>query len=219
MGKEIDLLKNYPKPKRDISKRAELKTEEDRKIARKFGKDFFDGERKHGYGGFNYNKKFWGPVIPTFIEYWALNKDSKILDVGCGKGFMLHDLSLALPGIELAGVDISDYAIENSKTEVKDFLKVGNATSLPFEDKSFDVVISINTIHNLEKDECAQALKEISRVSKRNSFITVDAYRSDEEKKKMYEWNLTAKTILSVEDWKLFFKENDYNGDYYWFIP
>ena len=206
MGKEIDLLKNYPKSNRDTSKRAELKTEEDRKIARKFDKDFFDGERKHGYGGFNYNKKFWGPVVPTFIKYWNLNRDSSILDIGCGKGFMLYDLSLALPGLKLAGIDISDYAIKNSKPEVKEFLQVGNAINLPYKDKSFDIVISINTIHNLEKDECAQALREITRVSKKNSFITVDAYRSEEEKKKMHEWNLTAKTILSVNDWKLFFK-------------
>lgn len=219
MGKEIDLLKNYPKSNRDTSKRAELKTEEDRKIARKFDKDFFDGERKHGYGGFSYNEKFWGPVVPTFIKYWNLNRNSSILDIGCGKGFMLYDLSLALPGLNLAGIDISDYAIKNSKPEVKEFLRVGNAISLPYKDKSFDIVISINTIHNLEKDECAQALREITRVSKKNSFITVDAYRSEEEKKKMHEWNLTAKTILSVNDWKLFFKENDYNGDYYWFIP
>ena len=219
MGKEIDLLKNYPKSNRDTSKRAELKTEEDRKIARKFDKDFFDGERKHGYGGFSYNEKFWGPVVPTFIKYWNLTRNSSILDIGCGKGFMLYDLSLALPGLNLAGIDISDYAIKNSKPEVKEFLRVGNAISLPYKDKSFDIVISINTIHNLEKDECAQALREITRVSKKNSFITVDAYRSEEEKKKMHEWNLTAKTILSVNDWKLFFKENDYNGDYYWFIP
>lgn len=219
MGNEIDLLKNYPKSKRDTSKRAEFKTEEDRNIARKFGKDFFDGDRKHGYGGFSYNEKFWSPVIPTFKEYWGLNKDTKVLDIGCGKGFMLYDLTLAIPGIKCAGIDISEYAIENSKPEVKDFLKVGNASNLPYEDKSFDVVISINTIHNLEKDECAQALREISRVSKKNSFITVDAYRSKEEKKKMYEWNLTAKTILSVEDWKIFFKKNNYYGDYYWFIP
>ena len=219
MGKEIDLLKNYPKSNRDTSKRAELKTEEDRIIARKFDKDFFDGERKHGYGGFSYNKKFWGPVVPTFIKYWNLNRDSSILDIGCGKGFMLYDLSLAVPGLKLAGIDISDYAIKNSKPEVKEFLQVGNAINLPYKDKSFDIVISINTIHNLEKDECAQALREITRVSKKNSFITVDAYRSEEEKKKMHEWNLTAKTILSVNDWKLFFKENNYNGDYYWFIP
>tara|TARA_B100000212_G_C27284987_1_gene494747 strand:+ start:299 stop:958 length:660 start_codon:yes stop_codon:yes gene_type:complete len=219
MGKEINLLENYPKSKRDISSRANLKTESDREIARRFEKEFFDGERRHGYGGFNYDKKFWGPVIPKFIEYWGLNKDSSVLDVGCAKGFMLYDLKEAINEITVAGVDVSKYAINNSKEEVKKYLKVADAKNLPFKDNSFDVVISINTIHNLEIEECALALKEISRVSKKHSFITVDAYRNDEEKRKMFEWNLTAKTILSVSDWVRFFKENKYEGDYYWFVP
>ena len=101
MGREIDLLINYPKTKRDPLKRALEKTEQDRKIARKFGKEFFDGERKHGYGGFSYNPRFWQPVIPTFKQYWNLNYNSKILDVGCGKGFMLYDLIKAIPESKL----------------------------------------------------------------------------------------------------------------------
>ena len=148
-----------------------------------------------------------------------MKAESSVLDVGCGKGFMLYDLYQMIPGIKLSGVDISEYAINNSKLEVRNLLKVGNAKKLPFSSKSFDIVISINTIHNLEKEECAIALKEISRVSKKHSFITVDAYRNNEEKKRMFEWNLTAKTIMSVEDWILFFKKVDYQGDYYWFIP
>ena len=103
--------------------------------------------------------------------------------------------------------------------EIKNFLQVANAKKLPFSDNFFDVVISINTIHNLEKTDCARALQEIIRVSKKHSFVTVDAYRNEEEKKRMLAWNLTAKTIMSLSDWKLFFKENAYNGDYYWFIP
>ena len=94
-----------------------------------------------------------------------------------------------------------------------------DARELPFEDNSFEVVISINTVHNLEKEECAVALQEIERVSRGKSYITVDAYRNDEEKKRMYDWNLTAKTIMSVEEWVAFFKEIGYTGDYYWFIP
>ncbi|AXH16136.1 class I SAM-dependent methyltransferase [Malaciobacter mytili] len=219
MGIEIDLLKNYPKTKRDLKQRADEKTPEDRAIARQFGKEFFDGERKHGYGGFSYMSRFWQPVIPTFIEHFNLDENSKVLDVGCAKGFMLFDLKQALPNISIEGIDISSYAIENAKEEVKSFLKVGNAKELPYEDNSFDVVISINTIHNLEKEECAKALKEIQRVSKGKSFITVDAYRNEEEKEAMFAWNLTAKTIMSVEEWKAFFKEVGYTGDYYWFIP
>lgn len=219
MGREIDLLKNYPKTKRDLKQRANEKTEEDRVIARQFGKDFFDGDRKHGYGGFNYISRFWQPVIPTFVDHFKLNKDSKLLDVGCAKGFMLFDLKEVIPDITVRGIDISTYAIENSKKEVKPFLSVADAKELPFEDNSFDVVISINTVHNLEKDECAKALQEIERVSRGKSFITVDAYRNEEEKEAMYAWNLTAKTIMSVDEWKKFFDDIGYTGDYYWFIP
>lgn len=219
MGIEIDLLKNYPKTKRDLTQRLNEKTSEDREIARKFGKEFFDGDRKHGYGGFSYMSRFWQPVIPTFIEHFNLNKNLKVLDVGCAKGFMLFDLKEAIPNIEVEGVDISSYAIENAKEEIKPFLKVANAKKLPYEDNSFDLVISINTIHNLEKEECAKALKEIERVSKGKSFITVDAYRNEEEKEAMFAWNLTAKTIMSVDEWKKFFKDVGYTGDYYWFIP
>ena len=219
MGKEIDLLINYPKTKRDPLKRAQEKTEHDREIARKFEKDFFDGDRKNGYGGFSYNSKFWQPVIPTFRNYWNLDSSSSVLDVGCAKGFMLYDLKKNIPGIKVNGIDISEYAIENSLKEIKEDLIVGNATNLPYEDNSFDVVISINTVHNLDIENCAKALKEIQRVSKKHSFITVDAYRNDKEKELMYAWNLTAKTIMSVEEWVNFFNKNDYKGDYFWFIP
>ncbi len=219
MGVEIDLLENYPKSKRDVSTRASNKTDADRAIARKFDKAFFDGERRHGYGGFKYHPRFWKPVIPTFEHHWGLLKGNSVLDIGCAKGFMLHDLKEEIPGIKVAGIDISDYAISNAMETVKNDVQVANAKELPFSDNSFDVVISINTIHNLELKECTKALQEIERVSKGNSFITVDAFRTDAEKSRMFDWNLTAKTILSVDEWKKLFEEVGYTGDYYWFIP
>jgi ubiquinone/menaquinone biosynthesis C-methylase UbiE len=219
MQKEIDLLINYPKTKRNLQQRSEQKSEKDREIARKFGKDFFDGDRKHGYGGYNYNPKFWQQVVPTFREYWDLKSSNSILDVGCGKGFMLYDFTKQIAGIKIKGIDISSYAVEQSVPQIKKFIEVGNAKKLPFKDNSFDFTISINTIHNLEISECAQALKEISRVSKIGSFITVDAYNNEDEKIRMNAWNLTAKTIMSTSEWKKFFKETGYKGDYYWFIP
>jgi len=219
MGKEIDLMINYPKAKRNVEERGASKSEEDRALARKFGKDFFDGDRKNGYGGFNYMPRFWQPVIPTFQEYWNLTSNSSLLDVGCAKGFMLYDLTLLIPNITVSGIDISEYAIDNAVEEIKPFVSVANAKSLPYDDNSFDVVISINTVHNLEREECAKALQEIERVSRGKSFITVDAYRNEEEKRRMFDWNLTAKTIMSVEEWEMFFKEIGYTGDYYWFIP
>lgn len=219
MAKEIDLLINYPKTKRNLEERVASKTEADRSIARQFGREFFDGDRNHGYGGFKYFARFWQPVIPTFQQHWGLTRDSSILDVGCAKGFMMHDLAQLIPGITVKGVDISEYAIENTIEDMKSHVQVANAACLPFEDKSFDVVISINSIHNLERDQCGKALREIERVSRKGSFITVDAYRNEEEKKRMYAWNLTAKTIMSVDEWVQFFKEVGYTGDYFWFIP
>ena len=219
LGREIDILANYPKAKRDLSARLESKSEESRKIGRKFGFDYFDGDRNHGYGGFSYNPKFWQPVIPTIVENYKIGNSSKVLDIGCAKGFFLYDLKLAFPGINVTGVDISEYAIANSIPEIKPYLQVGTATKLPFEDNYFDFVISINTIHNLSRQDCAVALQEIERVTKGNSFITVDAYRNDEEKLRMEAWNLTALTMMSVDEWKQFFLEVGYTGDYYWFIP
>ena len=219
MGKEIDLLVNYPKTKRNLEERITSKNNADRSIARQFGREFFDGERKHGYGGFNYSPRFWQPVIPAFQQHWKLNCESSVLDVGCAKGFMMHDLAELIPGITVKGIDISEYAIENVMEDMRPNVQVGSATLLPFEDSSFDVTISINTVHNLERDECAKALQEIERVSRHGAFITVDAYRTANEKERMYAWNLTAKTIMSVDEWIQFFKKIGYNGDYYWFIP
>jgi len=219
IGKEIDLLRNYPKVKRDLSGRLEVKSEDVRKIARKFGQEFFDGKREFGYGGFNYHPRFWQPVIPDLVKHFGLKPNHSLLDVGCAKGFMLYDLLQVIPELSVKGVDISHYAINNSREEVRNLLEQACATSLPFKDKSFDVVISINTVHNLEIDDCAKALQEIVRVSKGNSFITVDAYRNEEEKKRMEAWNLTAKTMMHIDEWKVFFKEIGYNGDFYWFIP
>lgn len=219
MGIEIDLLVNYPKSKRDIYGRGTAKTEEDRAIARQFGKDFFDGDRRHGYGGFSYHPRFWQPVIPTLREHFKLTGKSSLLDVGCAKGFMLHDLVQLIPQITVKGIDISAYAIENAIEDMKPHVQVGDARCLPFPDKSFDVVLAINTIHNLEKEGCRQALREIERVGRSGSFVTVDAYRTDDEKERMHAWNLTAKTIMHVDEWKAFFEETGFTGDYYWFLP
>ncbi len=219
MGNLVNLLQNYPVTKRDTQSRAAEKTEEDRQIARQFGKEFFDGERRTGYGGFNYMPRFWQPVAPTFQDYYNLKAGMKVLDIGCAKGFMVYDFMQLIPGLDIQGIDISDYAIQNAKPEVKDRVQVANATQLPFPDNEFDLVISINTLHNLEGQDLDQAFQEVNRVSKGNAFITVDAYNTEEEKESMFAWNLTAKTILSAQDWIKYFEKVNYKGDYYWFIP
>ena len=219
MGQEIDLLKNYPKPKRNIKVRQQTKTEENRKIARQFGREFFDGDRETGYGGFVYHPRFWQPVVSDFQKQYHLSAKNSVLDVGCAKGFMLYDFKQKIPGIQCQGIDISSYAIEQGVEEMKPFLQVGDVRGLPFQDHAFDLVISINTVHNLEGKELVQSLQEIERVSRGNSFITMDAYRNEEEKELLLAWNLTAKTILHVDEWKSLFQEVGYTGDYYWFVP
>jgi 2-polyprenyl-3-methyl-5-hydroxy-6-metoxy-1,4-benzoquinol methylase len=219
MEREIDLMANYPKTKRDVKSRGAEKTDADRKLAQKFGKEFFDGDRSHGYGGFNYHPRFWEPVVPDFQAHWNLGAGDKLLDVGCAKGFMMYDLMRLIPGLEAYGVDVSQYAIENAKEEVRERCQVASAIELPFDDDSMDVVISITTVHNLEGDDLIKALQEIERVSRRGSFITVDAYRNNEEREAMQAWNLTAKTIMHVDEWKQLFQAVGYTGDYYWFMP
>ncbi len=219
MGQEIDLLANYPRTRRNVDERGASKTEEDRRIARQFGRAFFDGERRHGYGGFSYNPRFWQPVVPTFRDHYGLTAESSLLDVGCAKGFMLYDFAQLIPGITVKGIDVSAYAIENAVDAIKPHVQVADASALPFPDKSFDVVISINTIHNLPRDECGRALREIERVARKGAFVTVDAYRNDQERERMLAWNLTAQTIMHVDEWKAFFAQHGYRGDYYWFIP
>lgn len=219
MGREVDLLAKYPKTKREVNKRAEGKSESVRKIARQFGFEYFDGDRQYGYGGFSYHPRFWSEVVKDLIEFYNLTAASRILDVGCAKGFLLYDLSLALPGVKLCGLDISEYALANSKEEIREKLILGSAQELPFASNSFDLVISINTVHNLNLQDCIQSLKEIERVSSKHSFITVDAYRTQEERERMEDWNLTALTMMSDSEWKTLFKEIGYTGDYFWFIP
>ncbi len=219
MGCEIDLLANYPKPRRDVAARGTAKTEADRAIARRFDREFFDGQRSTGYGGFSYHPRFWQPVIPTFQRHVGLTAASSVLDVGCAKGFMLHDLAELIPGITVKGIDVSTYAIENAIDSMKPHLVVADARELPFDDASFDVVIAVNTVHNLDRPDLIRSLQEIERVKRRAAFVTVDAYRTEEERERMENWNLTARTILSVPEWERLFAEAGYTGDYFWFMP
>lgn len=215
---EINLLDQYPKSSRPIDERAKLVAEEHRAIARRFGKEFFDGDRLYGYGGYYYHGRFWKPTVKRFRDYYRLKDDAAVLDIGCAKGFMMHDFRELMPKMTIAGIDISEYAYENAIEDMKPYIKVGNAKELPYPDTSFDLVISINTLHNLPLEECKQAIRELQRVSRGNAFITVDAWRSEEERKRLMQWNLTALTYMHVDDWRRLYAEVGYTGDYYWFI-
>lgn len=218
MGQEIDLLKRYPKTKRNLEERfGEKKDPEVVKVARQFGKTFFDGDRKYGYGGYNYHPRFWTDVVQDLKDHYQLTSESKVLDVGCGKGFLMHDIARLIPGITVKGIDISEYAIENAMDDMKAHVQVANATSLPFEDNSFDLVISLNTLHNLEGEDLVKGFKEVQRVSRGHAFVVNDAYETDAEKEALNLWNLTARSILHVKEWEKFFDDVGYTGDYYWF--
>jgi len=214
---EINLLDLYPKTARDYDKRAKEKTPEIIRLAKQFGRDFFDGDRKCGYGGYKYDGR-WKTVVKRMKDHYSLSDNCSILDIGCGKGFMLHDFKELMPGAQAAGIDVSEYAIENAMPSVKPFLKIASAEKLPYPDKSFDLVISINSIHNLPLERLKTALKEIQRVCRKDSYITIDAWRNELERENLFKWVLTAETMMHVDDWKKLFRETGYTGDYWWFI-
>lgn len=215
---EINLMDKYPRSNRPIEERAQVITAEHRRIARQFGQEFFDGDRLYGYGGYQYHPRFWKETVKRFRDYYNLADDASLLDVGCAKGFMLHDFKELMPQLTVAGVDISKYAIENAIAKLKPYLRVANADNLPYEDNSFDLVICITTVHNLPIEDCKRALREVMRVARKHAFITVDAWRNNVEKERLYKWNLTALTYMHVEDWQKLFAEVGYTGDYYWFL-
>lgn len=214
---EINLLSSLPKSKRPITERKEAKTEDHVKISRMYGKEYFDGDREYGYGGYKYDGR-WVSVAKDIKKHFELNDGEKVLDVGCAKGFLVKDFFDL--GIQSLGIDISKYAIDNSLLEIKDKLIIGSADKLPFPDDTFDAVVSINTIHNLDREKCKQAIKEMQRVSKNKKklFIQVDSYLNEEQKKIFESWVLTAKFYGYPKEWIELFKECDYEGDWNWTI-
>jgi ubiquinone/menaquinone biosynthesis C-methylase UbiE len=218
LGQEINLLDLYPRSKRPIDERGALVTDENKRIAKQFGEQFFDGERMYGYGGYHYQERFWKDTVRRFRDHYRLADNARVLDVGCAKGFMMYDFKNLMPNASIEGIDISTYAKLNAIEEMKPFINVGNAKELPFADNSFDLVICINTIHNLKLEDCKQALRELQRVSGGKAFLTVDAWRNEKEHQNMLKWNLTAETYMHVNDWKKLFAQTGYQGDYFWFI-
>jgi len=215
---EINLLDRLPQVKRDPRARAAAKTEEDRRIAKQFGRDFFDGERRHGYGGYRYDGR-WLPVARRFVEHYRLGPEASILDVGAAKGFLMYDFLQVLPGAKVRGLDVSQYAKENAHEGMGELIDIGSAERLPYPDDSFDLVVSINSIHNLPSEGLQSALREMERVSRAHKFISVDAWRTEEERQRLMDWILTAETYMHVDDWHRLFAEVGYTGDAWWFIP
>ena len=217
MGSEVDLLRSLPKTRRNIEKRAEEKDEQVIAISRQFGYEYWDGDRKYGYGGYRYDGR-WRSVARDMIRHFGLKPGMRVLDVGCGKGFLVKDLMLECPGLEAYGLDISRYALMNCEKEVIGRLHLGDAVSLPFPDASFDCVVSLNTIHNLARADVVLAMREIQRLSGGRAFVQVDSYRTPEEREIAESWIITARFHDYPQGWLKAYAEAGYTGDYYWTI-
>ncbi len=213
----VNLLAKLPRSKRNVTARATAKTPEHVRISGEFGEQYFDGPRQYGYGGYRYDGR-WLPVAKDIIRHFGLKSGDRVLDVGCAKGFLVKDLMASCPGLEAFGLDISSYALMHCEAETIGRLHLGNAVNLPFPDDSFDAVISINTIHNLERADCIVALRELQRVSGGKAFVQVDSYRTPEEKVLFEDWVLTARFHDYPDGWLKLFEEAGYTGDYYWTI-
>lgn len=183
-------------------------------LAKKFDFDYWDGDRRINYGGYRYMEGRWEKVARVMADHYGLKAGDKILDIGCGKGFLLFDFTKVVPGIEVTGIDISDYAIENSKEEIRDRLQVGNATELPFPDNSFDFVYSLNALHNLHCYDLDKALREMQRVSRKNKYLCVESYRNEVEKANLLYWQVTCEAFNTPEEWEWWFRQTGYTGDY-----
>lgn len=212
---EVNLLRSLPKTKRSIDNRHNAKTDEKIRIAREFGKMYFDGPREYGYGGYIYDGR-WKTVAKDIVEHFSLKPGDRVLDIGCAKGFLVKDL-LSL-GIDAYGIDVSTYALMNCEPEVIGRLHLGSAEHLPFPDNSFAAVLSINTIHNLTRDNCIKAISEMERLAPGNGFIQVDSYHTEEQKRTFENWVLTAQYYGYPDEWFSVFNAAGYTGDWYWTI-
>jgi protein-L-isoaspartate(D-aspartate) O-methyltransferase len=215
----VDFInKVHRSTKRDYLKRV---TEHDKAVcatlACKFDKDYWDGERHTGYGGYRYDGR-WHSVAEDMARHYGLKPGMRVLDVGCGKGFLLYEFTQVVPGIEVAGVDISRYGIEHAKEEVRPFLEVAGADRLPFPDKSFDFVVSVNTLHNLYLNELFAAVGEIERVGRGGKHIVIEAYRDEREKVNLMYWQLTCRAFHTPAEWEWIFRQAGYTGDYSYIV-
>jgi len=183
-------------------------------LAKKWDFDYWDGDRRINYGGYRYMPGRWEKVARALVEHYGLKTGDKILDIGCGKGFLLFDFTKVVPGIEITGIDVSEYAIRNSKEEIRDRLQVCNATSLPFPDKSFDLVYSLNTLHNLHAFDLESALREMQRVGKDNRYLCVESYRDETEKANLLYWQVTCEAFNTPDEWAWWFDLCGYQGDH-----
>jgi SAM-dependent methyltransferase len=216
MEREFNLLGSLPRCVRNVAARSKSK-EESRKAALGFGKEYFDGTREQGFGGYHYDGR-WVAIAKRAIGHWRLKPGDRVLDIGCAKGFFVRDLRAEMPGLDAIGIDVSDYAIENAHPEAKPHLLNASCESLPFPDNYFAAAFAINTVHNLDREGCLRSLREIERVCPGRGFVQVDAYRTEQERALFLDWMLTAKTFDTPRGWERMFAAANYRGHYWWTI-
>ena len=211
----IDFLQDmHTSTRRDYVQRVvEFDKADCSKIAKQFEADYWDGERQYGYGGYSYDGR-WLPLAEKLAKHYGLKAGMKVLDVGCGKGFLLYELMQAVPGIEVAGLDVSAHAIENAKIEVQPFLTLGSANDLPYNDNEYDLVLSLGALHNLKIFDLYPALADIERVGRGDSYVMVESFRNEREKANLLYWQLTCESFYSPEEWQWIHAKAGYSGDF-----
>lgn len=215
LGERIDFTQVlHSSTKRDyVARVVEFDKATCAEVASRFGQDYWDGERQYGYGGYRYDGR-WRPIAERMAKHYGLRPGMRVLDVGCGKGFLLHEFTQVVPGLEVAGIDVSAYGIENSKEEVRSSLQLGDAATLPFADDSFDLVVTLGTLHNLGIENLWSAVSEIERVGRGGKYIMVESFRNQREKANLLYWQLTCKSFYSTDDWEWLYRKIGYTGDY-----
>jgi SAM-dependent methyltransferase len=191
-----------------------FRTIHNRMIGFELGKEYYDGARENGYGGFRYDGR-WKQIMPSLIKRYGLTAASGVLDVGCKKGFFLHDLKETLPGITVQGVENHRYPLETAMESVRANLILSPYERLPFVDHVFDFVMAFASIYMLSLRDVMEALREIQRVGKGKSYVTVGAYRTREERELFHDWTLLGTTVLHTDEWLDVFRECGYSGDYF----
>jgi SAM-dependent methyltransferase len=213
--RQIDFLEDlHGRTKRDYLGRV---TSDDKaacaEVALRWDRDYWDGDRRYGYGGYRYDGR-WRGVAERMAAHYGLAAGQRVLDIGCGKAFLLFELGEIVPGLEIAGLDISAYAVRHAKSEVRSRLCVGNGTALPFADGAFDLVYSLNVLHNLHNFELDAALREMTRVGRGARYLCVESYRTEREKVNLLYWQLTCRTFLTPSEWRWLLERAGYDGDY-----
>jgi SAM-dependent methyltransferase len=215
MGKLINIVTSlHESTKRDYLARMVDDKIHCMEIAKQYGKDYWDGNRRYGYGGYKYMPGRWRPAAEKLIKIYNLNSESKVLDIGCGKGYLLYEMKLLIPNLGITGIDSSDYGLKNAKDEIQPFIYRHKAEDiLPYKDKEFDLVISLGTFHNLRLPELKKALGEMERVGKQG-YLMLESYRNEKELFNLQCWALTAESFFDESEWIWLYNNFHYTGDY-----